>query len=118
MGLLASNETVKIYIDPKTGKIADEETELWVEVLKELPVSVAKILQESFGKPRVEVGEDGKQHIILEDMETLPIDFLARVIMNWSEKEPVNPQNVAKMRVDIARAIYNKLQEMYAISQQ
>lgn len=113
MGLFASNETVKLYIDAK-GNVVEKETDTWVEVLKELPVAVAKTLQQSFGKPKVEY-KDGEQVVTIEDLETLPLDFLARVIVGWSEPVKVTPDNIAKLRHDIAKNIYQKLTQMYSI---
>lgn len=113
MGLFASTDTIRLYITEK-GTVTEKETDIWVDVLKELPVSVAKTLQQSFGKPKVEY-KDGEQVITIEDLETLPVDFLARVIVGWSEKEAVTPQNIAKMRHDVARNLYQKLTTIYQI---
>ncbi|MGC8821216.1 MAG: hypothetical protein ACP5KD_08860 [Fervidobacterium sp.] len=114
MGLFASNETVRLYVDAKGNITPDKQTDAWFDVLKELPVAVAKTLQQAFGKPRVEYKGD-QQVITIEDLETLPLDFLARVIVGWSEKEPVTPQNIAKLRHDIAKNLYQYLTKMYSI---
>ncbi len=111
MGLFVSNKTVKIYFDDE-GKIVDKETENWIEVYKELSVSALKKLQNSW-KPKIEY-KDGEQVMLFEDIEVLPVEFLAEVIVRWSEKDTPTVENIkSKLRHDIAQNLYNKLNEMY-----
>ena len=114
MSLFASNKTIKIYFDDK-GKVVNKETENWVEVLAEITTDAAKKLQNSLGKPKLEY-KDGEQVITFENMDSLPVEFLADVIVRWSEKDPINAQTIAKkMRFDVAQNLYNKLNEIYKL---
>ncbi len=114
MSLFASNKTVKLYFD-QDGKITDKETEDWVEVYQEVSTLAVKKLQQAFGKPKMEYRGD-QQIVTFEDMDSLPTDFLAEVIVKWSEKDAVTPENILrKMRYDTAQNLYNKLNEMYKL---
>jgi hypothetical protein len=48
-------------------------------------------------------------------MDSLPVEFLADVIVKWSEKEPINVNTIKKMRFDVAQNLYNKLNEIYKL---
>ncbi|MGB4751762.1 MAG: hypothetical protein WBH60_03865 [Fervidobacterium sp.] len=114
MGLFASNKTVKIYFDEK-GKVTDKETPDWVEVYSELTVSAAKKLQQAWGKARLEY-KDGQQVFVFDNLENVPMEFLAEVIVKWSEKDAVTLENIrAKLRYDVAQELYNKLSEIYGL---
>lgn len=114
MGLFASNKTTKLYFNDD-GKIVDIETPNWIEVYSELTVSAAKKLQQAWGKARLEY-KDGQQVFVFDNIENVPIEFLAEVIVRWSEKEPVNIENIRdKLRYDIAQELYNKLVELYQL---
>jgi hypothetical protein len=113
MGLFASNQTIKIYFNDK-GEVTNKETDNWVEVLAEITTEAAKKLQNALGKPKVEY-KDGEQVITFENMESLPLEFLADVIVKWSEKDPINVNTIKKMRFDVAQNLYNKLNEIYKL---
>lgn len=115
MGLFTSNKTVKIYFDAD-GKVTSKETEDWVEVFEELSALGYKKLQQAWGKPRLEYKDD-EQVFVFDDIENVPLEFLADSIVKWSEKAPVTLENVRiKLRGDIAQNLYNKLLELYKIS--
>ena len=113
MSLFASEETVRLYI--KDDEIVDEETDTWVEVLKELPISVAKKLT-TLENATVVLNEQGVAEVKLTSLDTLPdYTVLATVIKNWSEPVPVNPQNIARMKHSLLRNLWAKLAEMYKL---
>ncbi len=113
MGLFVSNKTIKIYFD-ENGVIVDKETDSWIEVYKELSVAALKKLQGAW-KPKIEY-KDGEQIMMFEDVEVLPVDFLAEVIVRWSEKDPPTVENIKnKLRHDVAQNLYNKLNELYSL---
>jgi hypothetical protein len=113
MGLFASDKTIRLYFNDK-GEITDKETEHWVDVLAEISTASARKLQNALGKPKVEY-KDGEQVITFENMDSLPVEFLADVIVKWSEKEPINVNTIKKMRFDVAQNLYNKLNEIYKL---
>lgn len=114
MGLFASNRTIKLFFDEQ-GRITEKETPDWVEVLAELTVSASKKLQQAWGKARLEY-KDGQQVFVFDNLENVPVEFLAEVIVRWSEKDPVNVETIrSKLRYDIAQELYNKLMELYGL---
>lgn len=113
MSLFASGETVKLYIEG--DEVVDKETDTWVEVKKELPISLAEKLNK-LRNASVIMREDRIAEIKLDSLDFLPpFDILAKIIVGWSEPVPVNPANIAKMKHSVLRNIWAKLSEMYGL---
>ena len=108
--LFANNETVKLFFDD-AGKITDNETKNWIEVLKELPFSLHKKLTE---KMSVKMQPDGTIETNLGNLK-LDEDFLKTVIVSWSEPVEVTVDNITKMKASVVEELEAKLMELYGL---
>ncbi|OOC42192.1 hypothetical protein [Thermosipho sp. 1074] len=111
MGLFASNETVKLYIKDK--KVVNKETDVWIEVPKELTAELREEAMVLFKNSKVEVTKDGNAILDLATINAIPYKFLSKVIKSWSENVPVTLENLKKVEATTLLNIWLKLQEMY-----
>ncbi|WP_129408086.1 hypothetical protein [Marinitoga lauensis] len=109
-------KTVKIYFDDKMN-IAKKETDNWIEVKAEPNFYLLEEIKKAIKPKTVKMNAKTNEiELDTEKMGEVPVDLLAKLILNWSESEKPTPQILkTKVNPKILQNLWNKLLEMYEI---
>jgi len=113
MSLFVSDETVKLYV--KNGKLVEEESPEWIEVLEEPPAGLVEEAIRAIKPKELFISRNGSARIPLSEMQDIPYFYLAKVIKAWSEPVPVTEENLKKISYSLLKQIWLKIQQMHGL---
>lgn len=113
--LIDTNKTKKIFFNNKL-EVSEKETENYIEIISEPSIEIVEDIKKAIKPKNIKVSANQELSLDTENMGSIPIIILGKIIKNWSEKETVTV-NLLKTKVHpkILRNLWDEILTEYGL---